>query len=384
MIGISLAAFAVTGTSKGMEFSTLRDQYKIRDLLTVTFFAFVFSYILDRVRYFSWEKSRQIEEQKTSLQTEKDKTEKIVADSKHVVDEVLKALKILGNYSKDISTTIAFQTENFSKSRKISNRLNESFIKLEEETGNQLETNKQGKELSNDLRKNLNKSAENGKKAIDDAHRIKVLSDNCDKKLQDAGNVVDKLKIESGKIEEISNTINDIADRTNLLSLNASIESARAGEHGRGFAVVAEEISKLADNSIASASEIGKIIKNSVESINNTSSHMAETSRALHDITEILEKNRAFLEEFVNLVISQDKDVQMLINHLEGFVNYTRSIEALAGQSTEEISQSQKIINNVENFYSELNNMTNNLLALSKDLAVNINKLQDTLYESEI
>jgi len=63
------------------------------------------------------------------------------------------------------------------------------------------------------------------------------------------------------EIGDIVQTINLIADRTNLLSLNASIEAARAGEHGRGFAVIAEEIRALAERAAAAASDVTKIVR---------------------------------------------------------------------------------------------------------------------------
>ena len=78
---------------------------------------------------------------------------------------------------------------------------------------------------------------------------------------------IEALEEKSRSISQIIGAINDIASQTNLLSLNASIEAARAGDAGRGFAVVAEEIRKLADQSLESANRIGVIID---EIIQNT------------------------------------------------------------------------------------------------------------------
>jgi len=218
-------------------------------------------------------------------------------------------------------------------------------------------------------------------KASSDAVRVKELSDECDNKLTTAMEVVKKLMDESARIEEISSTINDIADQTSLLSLNASIESARAGEHGRGFSVVAEEISKLAERSINSAREISGIVGNSVEQINISSLQMKETSDSLREIVSFLEGNRQFLVEFESLVRSQDDDMKELIQHFEGMINYSESVNSLIEKNTLEISHSQEVMEHIEDFYQNLLEMAASLMEISENLASHIDNLDSTLAE---
>jgi methyl-accepting chemotaxis protein len=131
-------------------------------------------------------------------------------------------------------------------------------------------------------------------------------------KVEESARTIESLGARSDQIGTIIGTIEDIADQTNLLALNAAIEAARAGEHGRGFAVVADEVRALAERTTRATKEIGAMIKTIQKETKGAVTAMAEGVQQVETGTQEAAKSGLALQN----ILSQVSDVAMQINQI--------------------------------------------------------------------
>lgn len=203
-----------------------------------------------------------------------------------------------------------------------------------------------GEEMSStsyDIAKNCMMAAEGARQASDAAMEgAKVVNETISvmgeiaSRVQSTAEAVENLGCRSEQIGEIVGTIEDIADQTNLLALNAAIEAARAGEQGRGFAVVADEVRALAERTTKATKEIGEMIK-TIQS--ETKAAVNVMNEGVSDVAAGSQK-AAMSGEALEHIQTQINDVSMQISQVA-----TAAEEQTA--TTEEISGNMHQINDV-------------------------------------
>ncbi len=179
---------------------------------------------------------------------------------------------------------------------------------------------------------------------------------------QTAGESVLNLSEQMQRIGEITATVNEIAEQTKLLALNASIEAARAGEEGRGFAVVATQVRELANQSKESAGRIEALIINTQRSMQDVAKKTEEGSRLSEDSVQSVQQMAEAFEEIAN-AIDQTREAMSQINtgakqQEDGIVELVSSITQIDSGSKESVAaaeQTQKALVAIDQRIRSLN-----------------------------
>ncbi len=155
--------------------------------------------------------------------------------------------------------------------------------------------------------------------------------------------VVNNIAANSEKINKITDVIEKIANKTNLLSLNAAIEAARAGEHGKGFAVVADEVGKLALNSAESSQEIALLVRQAVDEANSAVKAVQDVSQDMAGIEQETQATDEMLRRIASALEQQSSAVEAINVNLTSLDHIAQSNASASEEIAATVMELSKI-----------------------------------------
>lgn len=258
--------------------------------------------------------------------------ERLITKSKDEVGQLVHTTNNMGQSLRELIGKLSENATNLAASaEEISASTEQIATGSQQQAHDANSSSEMVKEMANAIQ-DVSKSAEDASSASESTVKAAELGGRVIKEtvvgMQEISHKIGELSSKSVQIGEIVEVIDDIAEQTNLLALNAAIEAARAGEAGKGFAVVADEVRKLAERSSKATKEISELIRSIQE--NTDASVQAVTSG-----NEKVENAGQSFDDIVKLVKS----------------SATKVME-IAAASEEQAAQSQEVLTAVENIAS--------------------------------
>ncbi|MGK9476948.1 methyl-accepting chemotaxis protein [Melioribacter sp. OK-6-Me] len=184
-----------------------------------------------------------------------------------------------------------------------------------------------------------------------------------------AASIIATLANKTDQIGEITSVIDEIADQTNLLALNAAIEAARAGEQGRGFAVVADEVRKLAERTTKATKEIADTIK-------SIQLEVREADKSMANAKISVEEGKRLTDEIDNVLKEIYKSARNVSDLIDSIVSASQEQSISAEEISKSIENITTVTQQAASSTSQIAHSTNNLTQLTESLQELIERFQ--------
>jgi len=270
----------------------------------------------------------------------------------HTLSSYVDKLSSASSTMTEISNKLSLMSQNQAASmEETSASLEETLSSISLISDRSLVQNNNVDENSDSIEKMAAEADESYVKARAIAELMKKTTNDArtgEKDLNDLVSAMSNVKQSMSRIAEITGIISDISDQVNLLSLNAAIEAARAGDYGRGFAVVADEISKLAEETANSTKTINGLIIEGSRQVDSGNEIIGQTVPTFQGIIESIDSSTVTMLNFSNtLKILSDSaaNIREMGNSIKQLANEISISTKEQMKANEEVSMSVESVN---------------------------------------
>ncbi len=314
-----------------------------------------------------------IERELRRMADNKDFTKKLYVDTKDEMKNIVDSINYLVEASREaIEQAKISSKENTSIAAELSATVSEIEKRVEEESEIISKTTSKATAMQKPLEssvakldKTKNEIITAGRLLIQVRDKIEELLNTVKQSADEEVKIVEeleKLKESTDRTKNVLKLIEDIANQTNLLALNAAIEAARAGEAGKGFAVVADEVRNLAEKSREYVENITETISELLNEINiicEKISSNAKTVKVLAEESQNVEKSVESITEAMEKTVSRSEDasdsIKAIVNEIRALILEIEKINKISSANTKSI---EEIADAIEHLYSMTENLS--------------------------
>lgn len=221
------------------------------------------------------------------------------------------------------------------------------------------------------------------KRTTDFTENLRKSAASAETRLKDSTKIIESIQDKSKAITSIIDAMNDIAERTNLLAMNASIEAAHAGSAGRGFSVVAQEIKKLASNSAARAAEVFATIDEISNLINSGVDSNDAVKKALSSMAEDTDSALNQISNIYNSTLEEKASGTRIIESMHSLTDFSTRLDNLTGEQEKSGRSVESGLQNLVKLSKEVRDSVEKTMEGNSSLARLINNIKSVADESE-
>lgn len=279
-------------------------------------------------------------------------------------DQVMNQSDTTSGLSGEMHDAAKMQAESMQALNKTVDQLSNSITEISNHATSLALVVSDTRTTSGKLENYMNQTISTSEKGKNDMSQVRAAMENIGSSIQKLDHAISKVGAASEEITNIASVIGTIAEETTLLSLNASIEAARAGDAGKGFAVVASEIGKLAQTSTDSVDNIVELIGEITRLVQETVKQAAESNKSIDASSGMIDTALNTFDEIFDDIHMTGNLIQEMMAKMEEVNDVASNVAAI---SEEQAASTEEIHATSENMVRQANNIADSSQSVLDD-----------------